>query len=86
MTLSCDAVFGCVYKAVTNDDLLSLFTTSRKVDNGSQYLFGVFRLPMGTKGNQWQPTPKLFSFFCLPPFLAYFTVTYTHTYINERTR
>ena len=81
MTLSCDAVFGCVYKAVANDDLLSLFTTSRKVDNGSQYLFGVFRLPMGTKGNQWQPTPKLFSFF-LSSSLSCSFHCHIHTYIH----
>ena len=59
-------------KAVANDDLLSLFTTSRKVANGSRYPFGVLRPPKwyqwqpmavnGTHGNQWQsmvPTVKL---------------------------
>ena len=43
-------------KAVANGDLLSLFTTSRKVANDSQYPFGVFRLtmiPMATNDSQW---------------------------------
>ena len=37
-------------KAVANDDLLSLFTTSRKVANGSQNPFGVFKITIGTIG------------------------------------
>ena len=43
----------CCNKVITNDDLLSLFTAKRKIANGSQYPFGVFRLsvlPLATNG------------------------------------
>ena len=43
-------------KALANDDLLSLFTTSRKVANGSQYPFRLPMVPMAANGTNGKIT------------------------------
>ena len=77
--------FVFVMKLFANDVLLSLFITNRKVANGSQYPFGVFRLPVApmTANGKILPLVTLVKLRTYPVWFIFIPMEAKYTHLDN---